>query len=384
MAVRIIKKSWYVDLRFNYQRYRKKSPENAKAGAVAYEAVLRQKLARGEIIDGTGTAQQAETFRRFSRKWFKEYVVPNNKPAGQRTKKYILSAHLVPFFGDMSLEEITTQRIEQYKAAQMKHGTITNKTINNHLSVLSKCLAVAHEWKVMKTPSPKVKWLKCPPPQTNYLSPEECELLLSHASGVVREMLLMALRTGMRQGELKGLQWPSVDWQNRSIVVRHSRCDRAKDLVSPKSNRERHIPLDIDVYEMLYKRKKETGYVFLDADRQPFDHKRLSRRMEEVCKKAGLRHITWHMLRHTFASLLAVRGTPLHVVQALLGHSTITTTMRYAHVASSALRDAINMLNPKTLTAADFGQQVGNQWFLGQQRKLVAKNAAPENPQSVR
>jgi integrase len=63
----------------------------------------------------------------------------------------------------------------------------------------------------------------------------------------------------MRQGELKGLQWSSIDWQNQSLAVRHSRCDYRKALGSPKSNRERYIPLDIDVYEMLHKRKKSTA-----------------------------------------------------------------------------------------------------------------------------
>ena len=63
----------------------------------------------------------------------------------------------------------------------------------------------------------------------DYLSPDECELLLANANGVIREMLLTALRTGMRQGELKGLQWSSIDWQNRSITVRDSLCDYTWD-----------------------------------------------------------------------------------------------------------------------------------------------------------
>ena len=67
----------------------------------------------------------------------------------------------------------------------------------------------------------------------DYLSPDECELLLAHADGVIREMLLTALRTGMRQGELKGLQWSSIDWQNRSITVRDS-CAIARRSWDPR------------------------------------------------------------------------------------------------------------------------------------------------------
>src|SRR5262249_29138219 len=129
------------------------------------------------------------------------------------------------------------------------------------------------------------------------------------------------------------------------------------------SNRARHIPLDVDVYETLYRRKQETGYVFLDLDQQPFDYHRMERRLKKSCVGAGLRKIGWHTLRHTFASHLAMRGVPIPAVQQLLGHSNITTTMRYAHLAPSTLRAAIDMLNPKRMTDADFGQPVGNAWF---------------------
>lgn len=362
MAVRTIRKSWWVDFRVDHTRYRRRSPENSRSGALAYEAMLRQKLARGESVERrSDETDKAQGFEQFALKWFEEYVVPNNKYSEQRIKKYVLSGALIPFFGKIPVGQITGRHIEQYKARRVKDG-LANKTIRNHLTVLSKCLVTAYEWLELDSKPPKIQWPKCPPPQTDYLSSDECELLLSHASSVVREMMLMALRTGMRQGELKGLQWSSIDWQNMNVTVRHSRCDRAKALVSPKSNRMRHIPLDADVYELLYRRRRNTGYVFSDADEEPFNHDRLSYQMEKVCKKAGLRRITWHVLRHTFASHLAMRGVPLHIVQTLLGHSTITMTMRYTHVAPSALRSAIDALNPRRLIALDHGQPAGNWW----------------------
>jgi len=185
-------------------------------------------------------------------------------------------------------------------------------------------------------------------------------------------MIFMTLRTGMRQGEVKGLQWSSIDWQNRSVVIRHSHCDIRKVLDTPKSNRERHIPLDIDVYEMLHRRKESTGYVFLDVGKKPFNSPRLNLRLAKACQKAGLRRITWHVLRHTFATQLAMRGTPLNIVQALLGHASIATTMRYAHVAPSALRTAIDMLNPRQMLQGELGQPVGNQWIERQREEAAA------------
>jgi integrase len=323
--------------------------------------MLRQKLARGEPVDApTHDPQCDQTFEQFARQWFEEYVIPNNKHQEMRAKQYILQASLIPFFGKMLLGEITTQYVEQYKVHALKEG-VSRKTVNNRLATFSKCMTTAYEWLRLSGTTPKVAWLKCPPPRTDYLSADECELLLSHSEGIIFEMILTGLRTGMRQGELRGLQWSSVNWESRILTVRHSLNDRLKQLESPKSNRERHIPLDVDVYEVLYRRKKSMGYVFLDTDGESFDSQRIIRRLRDVREKAGLRKFNWHTLRHTFASQLAMRGAPLHAVQALLGHSTITMTMRYAHVAPSALRSAIEMLNPKTAIIADFGQPVGNQ-----------------------
>jgi integrase len=188
-------------------------------------------------------------------------------------------------------------------------------------------------------------------------------------------MILITLRTGMRRGEIIGLQWTSIDWENRLVAVRHSQCDARRVLDTPKSNRERHIPLDAEVYEMLSARNRKAGYVFVDADGRPFNGSRLNRRIEQACTEAGLRIARWHVLRHTFASHLAMRGTPLHVVQTLLGHASITTTLRYSHVAPSALKTAIELLSPKSAANDNFGQPAVNQWIEGHRKQLLAEAA---------
>ena len=260
----------------------------------------------------------------------------------------------------MPIKDIKTYHIEQYKA-QMKKSGLGNKTVKNYLSVLNRCLTCAHEWLGLDTKPPEIRWPKCPPPETDYLSPDECELLLSHSDGIVSEMLLMALRTGMRQGELKGLQWASIDWSNRTVLVKHSLCDREKAISAPKSNRVRSIPLDPDLYEILFRRKSSSGYVFTNAKGKPLNHSWLSYHLDKLCEKAGLRRITWHKLRHTFASNLARAGAKVEVIQQLLGHSTIIMTMRYTHVAPSSLRAAIDLLNPRRQYApTNIGQPVGN------------------------
>ena len=245
-------------------------------------------------------------------------------------------------------------------SATLKEG-LSRKTVNNRLTMLRKCLTTAYDWLELTQAQPKFEWLRCPPPKTDYLSPAECALLLAHSTGTLREMILMALSTGMRQGEIRGLQWSSVDWQTREIIVRHSQCDYPRILGSTKSNRERHIPIDAEVYTTLFNRKKDTGYVFLNAAGRPFYSTNVERMLASVCEVAGLRRVGWHVLRHTFATHLAMGSAPLNGVQNLMGHSTINMTMRYAHCAPSTLRAAIDMLNPVAALRADSGHPVGTQ-----------------------
>jgi site-specific recombinase XerD len=141
--------------------------------------------------------------------------------------------------------------------------------------------------------------------------------------------------------------------------------------------------MDVDIAETLYTRKRTSRYVFMDGNK-PFNSPRLTLRLAKVCQKAGLRKITWHSLRHTFASHLTMRGVPLNTVQALLGHASIVITMRYAHAAPSTLRAAIDMLNPKMAVNANFGQPVGNQWMQEQLKDAVTKVHEPEKALNLR
>jgi site-specific recombinase XerD len=137
--------------------------------------------------------------------------------------------------------------------------------------------------------------------------------------------------------------------------------------------------MDVDVYEILFNRRRGNGHVFIDDDKEPFDYHRMERRLTKVCKSTGLRKIGWHTLRHTFASQLAAKGVPMTAVQQLMGHSNITTTMRYAHLAPSTLRAAIDMLNPKTVLNEGFGQPLGNQWLEAQRQRAAQKSAVLKN-----
>jgi len=357
MSTRKIKQSWWVDFRFNDFRYRKKSPDNSKSGAAVYESILRQNLSRGEPIDGKIDNCNFPTYREFAEKWFSTYVRNNNKPSEQKSKSVILISHLIPAFGHLRIDNITSLMVEEYKNKKLKYG-LSPKTINNHLVVLSKSLKTAQEW-VGLVSLPRVKFLKVPPQSFNFLtSIESGKLLDGIKDNMWRAMVLLAVRTGLRLGELVALQWEDIDMKNRLITVRRSAVRGV--VSSPKSNKHRYIPFSDEVHEALLSLNNKKGLVF-NLNNCLMNHETPRLNLIRICEKAGVKKIGWHNLRHTFASQLVAAGASLKAVQELLGHSDIRTTMRYSHLAPSTLIDTVKLLDTiKTVKIENFGQQVGN------------------------
>ncbi len=357
MAARKIRNAWWVDFRHAGERYRKRSPESSKTGAMAYEAVLRQQLARKGSLEDTGSTVEMPTFAAFAKEWLETYVRTNNKPSEQETKETILRCHLVPYFGLEKINEIKQQDIERYKAS--KQGSLSQKTINNHLICLNKCLHTAVEWGRMPI-APKIGLLRVPTQKFDYLSPlETAKILEDKAEPTWNEMVRLAARTGMRRGELIALDWSDVDFSRRTLTVR--RAYAGGEIGTPKNHRERTIPLTDDVFAMLYARAEKTGLVFHGLNGEILGKSINGGAIKRVCKRVGLRPIGWHTLRHTYASTLVSEGIPLTAVSQLLGHSDIRVTMRYAHLAPSMLHESVRALQrAEDRELEKFGQQAVN------------------------
>jgi integrase len=191
---------------------------------------------------------------------------------------------------------------------------------------------------------PEVEWLKAPRPEFDFLDFEEAERLVAKADGEWQAMILTALRTGMRQGELLALRWDDVDLVAGRITVRQNLVRGV--IGTPKSGKGREIPLSNDAVRALKAQRHLRGeVVFCNDDGDYFKKNECKHPLWRACKRAGLRRIGWHVLRHTFASHLVMKGVPIKVVQELLGHATIEMTMRYAHLSPEVARDAVNVLD---------------------------------------
>lgn len=347
MAVRKTKGSWWVDLRFRGQRYRLRSPDNHREGALAYEATLRRSLADGNTLylasDPRSRAKAASetTLNTFAVEWLEAYVKAYLRPSTRRKHAGTLQRHILPELGHLPLAAITSAEVKRFTGVLL-NKQLSPKTINNTLSTLRCCLDSAVEWEHLGH-LPRFKWLRMPPNRFDFLSPEESRQLLAAAKTAPYALMIRtALRTGMRAGELLGLRWEDVDFERRIISVRRSIVRGYES--SPKNYRHRFIPIASDLLEALSDARRPTGYVFSfdPTGKTPLAQPR--RGLWQAQKAAGLRAFGWHVLRHTFASQLVSEGISIYVVQALLGHSTVLMTQRYAHLAPSAIAGAVEVL----------------------------------------
>jgi len=237
---------------------------------------------------------------------------------------------------------ITKRDIKSYRSRKLKDGYNT-KTINNQVAVLRRMLSEAEELGLI----PYVPTVRRLPQETadfDFLTFEEAEQLLAAAEGQWWLMIFVALKTGLRQGELLGLQWRDIDFEAGRIMV--SRSIHRGHIGTPKSGRARLVPLCDDVLEALQDHQhRRSPFVFHDEQGLPLTDNKCKSPLEQAWHKAGLRRIGWHMLRHTFASHLVMRGAHIRAVQDLLGHSDIRVTMRYAHLSPDVERETVQLLN---------------------------------------
>ncbi len=344
-----LKDCWMIDVVVEHkdgrrERIRKVAPIQNKRAAEQYEREMRIELLEGATPrkEVQEPKVEAPKFAAFSDQFIKTYAKTNNKPSEVATKEAALKNHLVPAFGKLRLDAIGPERIEAFKAEKLE-AKLSEKTINNFLTILRRILAVAAEWGKIKS-VPHVRWLKVPPPEFDFLAFDEARRIVLAADPEWHAMIMLGLRCGLRQGELLALRWDAVDLVAGRLIVKRS---VARGIVgTPKSGKSREVPLSDDALAALKAHRHLKGeFVFCNERGGMLTRGECKHPLWRACKRAGLRRIGWHVLRHTFASHLAMRGVPLKAIQELLGHATIEMTMRYAHLSPDVRRDAVKLLD---------------------------------------
>ena len=342
-------RGWMVDVTITFpdgrqERRKKKSPVQTRRGAEAFERQLREEMLNPSPPPPEGTKKEVPTLLKFAGEFIEEYAKNENKPSEIRSKESILRCHLVPALGHLRLDEIGVRDIAKLKT-KLRSGDLSDKTIKNVLAVLSKMLHYAEECAVIDR-IPHIKMPRVPTPDFDFLDFGEADRLLKAAEYQPdwHVMILVALRTGLRYGELCELRWPDVDLKVGRILVRRS-FTRGQ-VTTPKNGKTREIPLSSSAVRALKEHRHLRGeLVFCKADGGRRIHRRADVHIKKFARLAGLRSIGWHVLRHSFASHLAMRGRSLKEIQELLGHADFSQTLRYAHLAPAIKREAVETLD---------------------------------------
>ena len=341
MPVRKVGARWLVDIRYKGSRCRVRSPGVTKADAEAHETYLRGQLALHGIAGLRRATAAPPTLAQFAATWMRDYVSVNNKPSEQRMKAVVLRTVILPLFGARALADISPLDIERLKRRGLERG-LSPKTINNQLTVLRRLLRSAVEWGALDT-IPHFRLLAVPTPPFRYLSmPEVARLANAAPNAIARAMIVTASHTGLRLGELAGLEWDDVDLARRQLRVTRNLV--RGHLGTPKNGRTRYVPLTPDVAQELHRLPRSGRGVFMFRGHRMSDVTATSW-LRRACDAASLERIGWHVLRHSYASELTSRGVPLAVTRELLGHQTIEMTLRYAHLAPGVGHEAVRVLS---------------------------------------
>lgn len=328
-VIRKIGRKWYVDLRADGRRVRKVvgSRRDAERALTAIEADVLRGTYRFKRETRTRFDDFAESYLEHSKA---------NKRSWQRDRTSLKS--LSGCFGDMLLSKINAGHIEKYKSLRI--AEVSPASVNRELACLSALFTLAKKSKLVdENPAREVQNLQERKIAMKVLNEEEARRLVDVSTGSLKSIVIIALNTGMRSGEIFSMRWNDVDFDQHFIFIKMT-----------KSGVARKVPMNAVVAAALKTMKREGEFVFVNPKTgRPLTT--VHRSFKSACTKARINDLRFHDLRHTAASWMVMGGVDLVTVAQILGHSDIKMTMRYAHPTPAARRQAVDVL------AAAFGQK---------------------------
>ena len=321
---------WWVRLFVNgrEKRYRADNKTQAKALYGRLKADIRE----GRYFPEKYDQQKDITLRA----WITRCLEGFTQLRGYRNQKRYGKCWSL-LMGKHLLSGITSEDIARIQAKVLSKGKRTPQTMNRYMAFLKHVLNLAvKDGKLLRNPVSSVKFSPEPQGRLRFLSDGEISRLHETMAPEDWPVVAFALETGLRQSEQFQARWEWVDLERGIFTVPHS-----------KSGRTRHVPLSEGAMTILRSLSSwlTSPYLFpspLNSGQARDGRAFMVKFYLPALKNAGIEGVTWHTIRHTFASRLVMRAVDLRTVQELLGHSTITMTMRYAHLSPEHLREAVN------------------------------------------
>lgn len=318
----------------------------------------------GMVIEG-----KALRFSEFTEIWKRDYGSKELAPSTYKRYCRMLETRLLPYFGHFYVNKIKPTDIMQFYDLLSKDTQLVRKKDNNgkktikplsgktileHHRLLRAMLHKAVYWQVIvSNPAERVQPPKAKKPKRKYYDDDQCKILLENLEQLSYEKIkyktaiIIAVFTGLRLGELMGLEWSDIDFRNGIISINRSSqylADKGVFTKMPKTEssiREVAIPEFVisllEEYKLWYEEQKSlygelwnnSNRLFVQADGKPMNPSTISKWFVKFIEQIGLPVINFHGLRHTNATLLIAQNVDVAVVAARLGHAQITTTLNF-------------------------------------------------------
>ena len=306
-------------------------------------------------------APRSMTLDQWLEYWMEEVIQPNRAATTIYGYRKIIDNHLSDALGSVPIQKLTPQHLQQYYSMLMRDKGLSANTVRRHHDLLSCALHMAlRQDIILRCPTERVEPPRVIPHEARFYTPAELKRLFGLVEGHWLELIVkLAGSLGLRREEICGLKWENVDFRRRLVLVREARTAYGATIVQKETKNRasvRTLYLPEEVLLLLgreQERQEEerarqgavfnrTDHVILDHKGAPYSPNALSLAFTRFVRKNGLPRLTFHGLRHTFATIASCQGASLFDIGKALGHSTPATTGRiYTHLVDRTHEDLV-------------------------------------------
>ena len=361
-------------------------PDTGKAiiknvlGRTQAEVKEKLKLALGNCERLDPVRAGKDTLSEWIEQWFEIYAKPNLRDSTARYYRMFIDQHVIPKLGSVKLSKLRSMQIQKFyndlrtggrvrEVQKEKQPGLSASYVRGIHTMLHTCLdAAVREKLILSNPTNDCKPPKLEKKEMKTLEPEQVQAYLkaANARGLL-PMFFLELTTGLRKSELVALLWSDVNWKDRTLSISKQayKIEGKMTVMPPKTgNSVRKIALSEELLDMLRQQREafpESEYIFSSPVTGEMYHPdSVVNLHKKILKEAGLEHIRFHDLRHTFATLALQNGVDVKTVSAMLGHSSAGFTLAtYTHTTTAAQHQAAAIMGDLVSTGIQKPAEAG-------------------------
>ena len=297
--------------------------------------------------------------------WMDSIVRPNRAETTVYAYQKIIDNHIDPALGTVPLKRLTPKMVQEYYTETQRTSGLSSNTMRRHHDLLSSALRSAVRQDVIPaSPMERVEPPKVRTTESYFYNNQELKLLYQKIEGNILELAVkLAGSLGMRREEICGLKWENVDLRRHLVLIREARTAYGANIVQKETKNRasvRTLYLPDEVYLILERERARqqqerclqspaynpTDHVILDAKGAPYSPNALSLAFTRFVRKNDLPRLTFHGLRHTFATIASCQGASLFDIGKALGHATPATTGRiYTHLVDRTHEELVQRVS---------------------------------------